>query len=334
MPVRQPKETPMARRDLVLATHSGSFHADDAMAFATLRLAMSRRPVRHRLVRTRDMAAVAAADIAFDVGGAFRPRSGDAFEGAYDHHQRGKPLREDGTPYSSAGLVWASFGRDAVRAVLFAHGPLDDATVEEVWRRIDAHVVRPVDLVDNGLVEPSETDIVSVVDAFNPPWCDDGGSEAEDAAFHEAARLVGAYLERRIARSHASVLAETVVLEAHAASPDPRMLELPRGMPWEGAVHRHGLPVLYAVYPDGDGWRLRCCPTAPGGFENRHSLPEAWAGLRDAELAAASGVPDAVFCHQNRFIAVAASERGIRAMAAAALEDAPEPTAGAARKPG
>jgi uncharacterized UPF0160 family protein len=43
--------------------------------------------------------------------------------------------------------------------------------------------------------------------------------------------------------------------------------------------------------------------------------------LRDAELAAVTGVPDAGFCHNGRFIATAKSYEGIRAMAALALQD-------------
>jgi uncharacterized UPF0160 family protein len=41
--------------------------------------------------------------------------------------------------------------------------------------------------------------------------------------------------------------------------------------------------------------------------------------LRDAELAAVTGVPDAVFCHNARFIAAAVSFEGALTMARQAL---------------
>jgi uncharacterized UPF0160 family protein len=65
---------------------------------------------------------------------------------------------------------------------------------------------------------------------------------------------------------------------------------------------------------------LHTVPVSPESFEARADLPEAWAGLRDAELAAVTGVPDAGFCHNGRFIASAKSYEGIRAMAALALK--------------
>ncbi len=86
----------------LLATHSGSFHLDDAFAYAVLRLALSLGAAGgdHALARTRDEAVVAAADVAWDVGAVYNPAAG-----RFDHHQRGAPAREDGLPYSAAGLV-------------------------------------------------------------------------------------------------------------------------------------------------------------------------------------------------------------------------------------
>ena len=93
----------------LLVTHSGTFHLDDAFAYAVLRLALglSKAGVDHALVRTRDEAVVAGADIAWDVGAVHDPAAG-----RFDHHQRGAPVREDGdgTPFSAAGLVWRAHG--------------------------------------------------------------------------------------------------------------------------------------------------------------------------------------------------------------------------------
>jgi uncharacterized UPF0160 family protein len=112
-----------------------------------------------------------------------------------------------------------------------------------------------------------------------------------------------------------------VVLAAHARSADPRILELDRKLPWEGPVHAHALPVLYAVYPVPNGnWMVDAMPPEPGSFAQRLPLPEAWAGLRDADLAAASGVPDAVFVHARRFVGAARSREGAMAMAQRAIE--------------
>jgi len=85
----------------LLVTHSGKFHCDEVFAYAVLRLALGlSEPGSHRLVRTRDPAIVTSADFAWDVGGVY-----DEAANRFDHHQRGAPLRADGMPFSSAGLV-------------------------------------------------------------------------------------------------------------------------------------------------------------------------------------------------------------------------------------
>lgn len=64
---------------------------------------------------------------------------------------------------------------------------------------------------------------------------------------------------------------------------------------------------------------IHTSPVSPDSFTARADLPEAWAGLRDTQLAAVTGVHDAGFCHNARFIASAKSYEGIRTMASLAL---------------
>lgn len=316
LPPRSPDLT-----NVKLVTHSGTFHADDVLAWVALSLAYGRHGASCSLERTRDARALDGADVVFDVGGVCDPA-----RRRYDHHMRERPLREDGAPYSSAGLVWRDFGREAVRAVL--GGAPAEAVVEEIWAEIDETLVRPVDLVDNGVVVPAATDLAAVVDAFNLTWDAATGGDrpaAEAAAFSAAGDVVTAFLMRRIDAARARLLAEERVLAAHAASADPRVLELPCGLPWIEAAHKHGLPVLFATYEEGGTWYLRCAPVSPESYTNKLDLPAGWAGLRDGDLARASGVGDALFCHPNRFIAGAGSREGLAQMLEQALEQALEP---------
>ncbi|CAO3438998.1 MYG1 family protein [Azospirillum endophyticum] len=328
---------------LRLVTHGGSFHCDEVLGYAILRRALPPGTLAaSTLVRTRDPHAIETADIVWDVGGVFDPA-----RRRFDHHQRGAPVRPDGSPYSSAGLLWAAFGRDAVRAALAGRGGED--VVERVWAEMDEQVVRLVDLADNGQRPvPGFGDealdraariaeglaLPSLVEVLNLPWdaAPADRARAEDERFARAAEIAGAFLDGRIERIRARVAAYDAVLEAHARSADPRVLELPRGMPWQGPAHDADLPVLFAVYPDkggpGGAWMVGCMPPEPGSFAQKLPLPEAWAGLRDAELARVSGVEDAVFCHLNRFIAAARSREGALALARIALGPAPVPAAG------
>ncbi|SHK45905.1 Uncharacterized protein, UPF0160 family [Roseomonas rosea] len=305
-------DTPMPARPL-LATHSGGFHLDDAFAYAVLRLALGLGEAGedHELVRTRDEAVLARADIVWDVGTTYDPAMR-----RFDHHQRGAPVREDGTPFSAAGLIWRHYGDAAVHAVL---SPEAADMAPAVMAEIDREVVRRIDRQDNGFGDPSDAlGLASVLGDFNPSWDSPavGDRAAEDEAFRAASALAEGFLRRRIEAVRSRLAADAVVLAAHGRSADPRVLELARKMPWEDPVFAHGLPVLYAVYPVPNGnWMVDAMRPEPGSFAQRLPLPEAWAGLRDAELAAVSGVADAVFVHLRRFVGAARSREGALEMA-------------------
>ena len=98
------------------------------------------------------------------------------------------------------------------------------------------------------------------------------------------------------------------------------VLELPMGMPFRSAVEKAGADhLLFVVHPRDADWALTTIRKSGDGFESRADLPEAWAGLTDAALEAASGVSDAKFCHNGRFIAVASSREGALKMAELAV---------------
>jgi uncharacterized UPF0160 family protein len=91
-------------------------------------------------------------------------------------------------------------------------------------------------------------------------------------------------------------------------------------MPWRETVVTHAPEALYVMYPKTDGWGMQAVPRELGAFANRRDLPAAWAGLSGDELAAATGVPDAVFCHTARFYVSAGSREGITELARRALD--------------
>ena len=307
-----------------LATHNGKFHCDEVFAYAVLRLAMnlSTPGNDHILLRTRKQDLIEAADIVWDVGFVFA-----ATLARFDHHQRGAPLRADGTPYSSAGLVWQVYGERAVAALL--RPSRSEAFAAAIAAELDETVVRRIDELDNGIATDSQVQrdslsLGTLIRDFNPTWDADANNlQAADAAFLQAAELVLGILHRRVDGLRARLAAETSVLTAHRNGEDPRILVLDRGMPWKNVVFTHNLPVLFTASPAMNGnWMLDTVPPEPGSFAQRLPLPEAWAGLQSAELAAETGVPDAVFVHLRRFVGAAKSREGAIALARIALEGA------------
>ena len=309
---------------LSLVTHSGKFHCDDVFAYAVLRLALGLGAANadHTFTRTRKPEPIAAGSIVWDVGSVF-----DAATNRFDHHQRGAPVRPDGTPYSSAGLIWQSYGERAVAACLPAGSPHAAAVAAE----LDRTLIRRIDELDNGIsgagaVQDDPFGLAALVSDFNPAWDTPGasGPTAGDTAFLAASTYAEGVLRRRVGIVRARLAAAAAVLAAHRASEDPRILVLDRGMPWRSAVFEHDLPVLFAISPASNGnWMVDTMPPEPGSFAQRLPLPEAWAGLQDADLAQASGIPDAVFVHLRRFVGAARSRAGALAMAEKALAAAP-----------
>ncbi len=297
----------------LLVTHSGKFHCDEVFAYVVLRLALGLRGDDHRLVRTRDAATIAGADVVWDVGSLY-----DEATNRFDHHQRGAPARADGTPYSAAGLVWRRYGVAAVGALLDARA---QAYAEAIAAEIDGALVRRIDELDNGVVPERDTiGLGSLIGDFNPPWDAPAGDAGADAAFADAVTMADGVLRRRVESLRGRLAAEAIVVAAQAASSDPRILELDRGLPWKNAVFAHDLPVAYAVYPASNGnWMVDSMPPEAGSFEQRIPLPQAWAGLPEGELATVSGVPDAVFVHLRRFVGAAKSRAGAVAMARKAI---------------
>jgi uncharacterized UPF0160 family protein len=288
---------------LKVATHSGTFHADDVFAFAILRAAENGAV---ELVRTRDQARLAAADLVFDVGGLYDPK-----HRRYDHHMRDKPMRSAGEPYSSAGLIWRDFGEAAVRTLVPA---ATAAALPEIVRRVDRGLIRDIDLMDNGAMAPAPGHYSTLIEAFNIALGEDGGDE--DAAFLLAADAAAQVLARSCLHARAAGLAQAIVADAARASDDPRIMVLEVRVPWEDAVFDLGLErMLYVIRPAGNAWTCSAVTPARNSFEQRLPLPEAWAGLRDGAFSAATGVADATFCHPARFVCGAGSREGAIALA-------------------
>lgn len=297
-----------------LVTHSGGFHADELMSSAVL----SRLYPTARIVRSRDAEWITPGPdrIVYDVGGGF-----DADRNLFDHHQRDAPLRDDGQPYSSFGLVWRQFGRNYLAAL-----DVPQTDIETVHAKVDANFVLPIDLLDNGALSPAVAGplagmtLPGLLETLKPVF-DQGGPVAETEAFHNALTIARAFLEARVARSAAGLRADGMVMDAIAAAGQGRVLELPMGMPFRPAVIRAGADhLLFVITPRGEGdWTLGGIAKEAQGFDLRADLPAAWAGLTGEALEHASGIAGAKFCHNGRFIAAATSRAAIVAMAEQAV---------------
>lgn len=279
---------------MLVATHSGPFHCDDVFACALLRVFVD---PQLEVLRTRDLTRIAAADVAIDVGGEYDPA-----RGRFDHHQR-----EYVGPLSSAGMVLAWLSEEGKVSV-------------SLGDKLRTQWVDYIDAVDNGACEPNEG--VPCLPTVISALCEQAESFAEfDVRYAEAVQFCVQVIEglRRAEQKTEAARAAVVSAMAKAVADGTRILVFDRHYKWKRTYFEHGgadHPTDYALFPDGDSWRILAIPPEHESFENKRSLPEAWAGLVDDALSEVIGVEGARFCHKNRFIAVFAT----RAAAEAAID--------------
>jgi len=288
-----------------IVTHSGNFHTDEVFACAVLSILHDGAV---EVVRSRDPKVWATGDYVVDVGGEY-----DETINRFDHHQiGGAGTHENGIPYSSIGLVWKAYGEKITSSAYAA-------------RVINQRFVQPIDAGDNGvetftvLGGIAPVLIHDVVSAFRPAWNED---RTEDEGFLDAFEMAKKILAREVIRACAEEEGKHRAEEAYAHSEDKRIIVLDDHYPWYEALGTKPEP-LYVVKPDrgDDGkWKIETVRSDVHAFKNRKDLPLAWAGKRDQELALVSGVPDAIFCHTKRFIAVAGSKEGALALAKLAVD--------------
>ncbi len=294
-------------KPVTLVTHSGKFHSDDIFACAILSLVLEKEGKKAKIIRTRDPEIIASGDYVFDVGGEHDPALR-----RFDHHQKGGAgARENGIPYAACGLVWKAFG-----ATLCG-----DAVAAD---RIDKKLIQPIDAHDNGvsLVEvKGDIRPYTIQDAFGSFIALSKEEEsANDANFNMVVTFAKKILTREIFNSQYVVKFNATVKSLYENAADKRIIIFDENIPAEEVLMAYPEP-LYMVRPNTDGnWRVTGVNAKQFSFEMRHPFPIAWAGLRDDDMAKVSGVSDAVFCHNGRFLAVAKSREGAIRLAQLAVE--------------
>ncbi|KAG8527978.1 uncharacterized protein KY384_006894 [Bacidia gigantensis] len=329
----------------LIGTHNGHFHADEALAVYLLRLLPTYNP--STLLRTRDPSLLATCHTVVDVGGEYDPR-----KNRYDHHQRtfDATFPSRPTKLSSAGLVYLHFGKPIIAQ---KSGFREDS--EEVgilWNKLYAEFVEALDANDNGIGVYDPQDVKGVEKRFNDGgvslgslvgdlnWAfeegevpsTEGAQQAEDQRFLGASQLMGTIFLRKLDYyTKAWLPARTQVRETHAArfewDDQGRIMLFQQGCPWKDHLYtieaedevKEENKVLYVLYPESEKeeskWRIQAVAISKDSFESRKALPEAWRGVRDAELSAISGIDGSIFVHASGFIGGNATKEGSLSMA-------------------
>ena len=282
-------------------THSGNFHADDVFAVAVFQLLLGTENIL--VVRTRDEAELEKGDYVVDIGGVY-----DHAAKRYDHHQPGAPVRDNGIPYAAFGLVWKHYGTEICGS-------------EVVTQKIEEKLCVPIDASDNAINiwEPGQFDLRPLEwDDILQTWrADESVGENVDEQFMKAVDIAREYLRRVINRAQKKEEQKKVAIALYETSESKDILVSDEYVPRSIYIDYEDVNIV--VFPrvqDGEeGWVAVAVQITEADYQTRVRFPEAWAGLRDEELAKASGFHDAVFCHKDRYMFIAGSKESAVAAA-------------------
>lgn len=289
-------------KKIKVAVHDGTFHPDDVFSVAILSLYLV-KPLK--IYRTRDLKILEKMDYVLDVGREYSPENKK-----FDHHQEGWSIkRQNGILYATAGLLWKEYGEKITGS-------------KEIADKIDKKIIQTIDAEDNGIeifknifdgVSPyCLNDFISV---FNPIWSDKNKNSLDN--FKKAVNEAKIILEREIEKNKADILSKNKIDEIYKNTLDKRILIFDEDYSWRENVQKYS-ETLFVIKKEVN-WNVVAVNLNNEKFKNRLDLPEEWAGKENEELAKITGVSDAVFCHNGKFLCVAKSKEGAIALANKAI---------------
>lgn len=306
---------------MLIATHDGSFHADETVACAVISYVYERSQV----IRSRDPQVLETADIIIDV-------SGINDEKHFDHHSNEFNLsRDNGINYATAGLMWLKFGDKYLRKIAQEHFTFEqrEKISDEIYRaaqeRIDKEIMYGVDLNDNGQLNSYLNSQVQVANAGEQRVMDElnefyryspdisylvamqnlpnvSGAE-QDKNFMNTVKILKNLLINSAINALYTEIGIAEVMHVYDGGP---ILIMHEKLPWTQAVLSNFdtfKDCMLAVYPDRKrGWRVQSLPYSKAErFRNKLTAPKSWRGLDFEALDEVTGLNGTIFIHRAGF---------------------------------
>lgn len=287
------KKMNVFKRRKILVTHSGTFHTDDIFSTAILSILNNGNI---KIIRIKPgMEIPTNFDYVYDIGGIYNPDNNQ-----FDHHQKDGPLRENGIPYSSVGLIWKKYGEQICGN-------------KKVAERIEKRIIVPIDALDNGVDICRNVfgdifcyDVGDIFKSEIPTWKEDP-NDMNKAFFSEVKKAI-ILLEREIKVAQDDIEGVEMIVDYYKHSVDKKIIILEKNFPrylYQEVLGSLPEPI-YIVLPDtrGKNWKTEAVRMNSGTKDSRKPFPLAWRGEIDLEkLREMTGIPDIIFCHRNGFLA-------------------------------
>ncbi len=318
-----------------VATHNGSFHADELTACVILSLLYE----DIKIIRSRNLETLEQGDIVIDVSGQFD------LEKHFDHHPKEfTKTRADNIKYATAGLIWEFYGRKLLKKYItdkFDNAiAFTDVVLEKAWTYIENNFMQYIDLSDNGqldtytknLSNPNNSDEVAVYDKLNAFYMKvptipvlialqntPGGTEEEQYEnFMRTLECFKTLFNGILINCLKNARDEEKVIASYKGG---ELLILSEKLPWFDTVYNNWelfKDCKLAIYPDHnkEAWRIQSLPASLSArFENRCSAPKSWHGKEGEELNALAGIKSATFVHKAGFTGGAKTFEDVQIMA-------------------
>jgi uncharacterized UPF0160 family protein len=294
-------------KKIKVAVHDGVFHPDDVFSIAILSLYL-KKPLE--IFRTRDPKVLAKMDYVLDVGRSYNPD-----DKKFDHHQENwNEKRQNGIPYATSGLVWKEFGEKITGS-------------KDVADRIDEKIIQTIDAEDNGVEicksifeNVSPYCVSDYIFSFNPTWT--GREVKPQKSFERAVEEAKKILKREIKKAEDNILSKKKIQEIYEKTSDKRILVLDDNYSWKKTVKDYPEPLfVIKQVKENKNWHINAVNIDGSRFANRMDFPKSWAGKEDEELEKITGISDAIFCHNGRFMCSAKTKEGAIELAKLALRD-------------
>lgn len=269
-----------------LIVHSGTFHSDDVFCGAIARILNPGVEIK-RVADTSNLETdVDHGVVLADIG-----------MGAFDHHQKDCPFREDGIKHCGASRMWLTYGTSVVRKICKTES-LNDRAVYHICCAIYSGILRTISALDNGTDDfPKEVfSIATIIEGFRPAWDD---TRTYDECYETAVGYMQTVLANEILRYKAEAKAESYVLSCIERMRDS-VVVLERYCPWKDPVIADQR-IKIVIYPSlRGGWNLEPVPNEKEEVTYRITIPEQWRGLRGEDaLHQCKGM---TFCHAKGFL--------------------------------
>ena len=312
-----------------IGTHNGTFHCDDVVACAMLKLLPEYGEAD--IIRTRDQDVLDECDIVVDVGGEF-----DHKKKRYDHHQQGftTTMRDISsgkmkwnTKLSSAGLIYWFYGKKVICHFLQIDKNEDAEQLEYVFQNMYKDFIQEIDEIDNGNriqagnnLFKIRTGISTRIASLNPDWRLDVKDKDYDEKFLEALKTASDEFVSKLKLIGDSTWAARVALKEKLENKDSfrrngKVLFFDKGekyLPWpthlDSLQKQLKIPKIdFIVGYDETNKDWKITSTVENG-PDKLLFPADWRGLKDGKLVKVSKIDGVKFVHSNGYLAVVKDE--------------------------